>query len=61
MDHVNEHCSLHKLLLDYQLAYYNGYSCETAIIKLVNDIWAMENQQVTAVMTLGLVCSFRHG
>ena len=52
MDHVNEHCNLHKLLPDYQLAYHNGYSCETAILKLVNDIlWAMENQQVTTVMT----------
>ena len=37
--------NLHKLLPDYQLAYWNGYSCETAIIKLVKDIfWAMENQ-----------------
>ena len=59
MDHVNEHCSLHKLLPDYQLAYHNGYSCETAIIKLVNDIlWAMENQQVTAVMALDLSVAF---
>ena len=32
MDHVNEHCNLHKLLPDYQSAYCNGYSCETAII-----------------------------
>ena len=57
MDHVNEHCNLHKLLPDYHLAYHNGYSCETAIIKLVNDIlWAMENQQVIAVMALDLVC-----
>ena len=48
MDHVNEHCNLYKLLPDYQLAYHNGYPCETAIVKLVNNIlWAMENQQVT--------------
>ena len=59
MDHVNEHCNLHKLLLDYQSAYRNGYSCETAIIRLVNDIlWAMENQNVPAVMALDLSAAF---
>ena len=59
MDCVNEHCNLHKLLPDYQLAYRNGYSCETAIIKLVNDIlWAMENQQVTAVIALDMSAAF---
>ena len=59
MDHLNEHCNLHKLLPDYQSAYRNGYSCETAIIRLVNDIlWAMENQNVTAVMALDLSAAF---
>ena len=59
MDHVNEHCNLHTFLPDYQLAYHNGYSCEAAIIKLVNDIlWAMENQQVTTVMALDLSAAF---
>ena len=59
LDYVNEHCNLHKLLPDYQSAYHNGYSCETAIIKLVNDIlWAKENQQVTAGMALALSVAF---
>ena len=59
MDHVNEHCNLHKLLPDYQSAYRNGYSCETAIIRLVNDIlWAMDNENVTAVMALDLSVAF---
>ena len=61
MDHVNEHYNLHKLLPDYQStsAYQNGYSCETAIIRLVNDIlWAMEKQNVTAVMALDLSVAF---
>ena len=53
----NEHCNLHKLLPDYQLAY--GFSCETTIIRLVNDIlWAMESQNVTAVMALDLSAAF---
>ena len=59
MDGVNEHCNLHNLLPDYHSDYHNGYLCETAIIKLVNDIlWAMENQQVTAVMALDLSAVF---
>ena len=59
MDHVNEHCKLHKLVPDYQSAYQNGYSCKTAIIRLMNDIlWAMENQNVTAVMALDLLAAF---
>ena len=59
MDHVNEHCNLHKLLPEYQSAYRNGSSCETTIIRLVNDIlWAMENQNVTAVMALDLSVAF---
>ena len=58
MDHVNEQCNFHKLLPDYQSAYQNGYSCETAIIRLMNDIlWAMENQNVTAVMALDLLAA----
>ena len=59
MDRVNYHCNHHKLLPDYQSAYWNGYSCETAIIKLMNDIlWAMKNQNVTAVMALDLLAAF---
>ena len=59
MDHLNEHCDFHKLLPDYQSAYQNGYSCETALIRLVNDIlWAMENQNVTAVMAVDLLAVF---
>ena len=59
MDHVNEHCNLYKLLPDYQSAYSNDYSCKPAIVKLVNDLlWAMKNQQVTAVMALDLLASF---
>ena len=59
MDHVNDHCNLHTLLPDYQSAYHNGYSCETAIIRLVNYIlWTIENQNNTAVMALDLSAAF---
>ena len=59
MDHVSEHCNLYKPLPDYQLAYCNDYSCETAIVKLVNDLlWAMKKQQVTAIMAPDLSAAF---
>ena len=55
MDCVNEHCKLHILMPDYQSAYQNGYSCKTVIIRLMNDIlWAMEYQNVTALIALDL-------
>jgi hypothetical protein len=44
---------------DYQSAYRQNYSCETALIKLTNDIlWSMEHQQVTAVMAIDLSAAF---
>ena len=59
MDHINEHCNLYMLLPDYQSVNCNEYSCETAIVKLVNDLlWAMGNQQVTAIMDLHLSAAF---
>ena len=59
MDCVNENCNLYKLLPGYQSAYHNGYSCKTAIRKLVDDLlWAMENQKVTAVMAQDLSAAF---
>ena len=54
-----ESTAIYKLLPDYQLAYCNDYPCETAIVKLVNDLlWAMENQKVTAIMALDLSAAF---
>ena len=42
----NKHCSIHRLIPDYQSAYRANYSCETALAKIVNDIlWAMEHQK----------------
>ena len=37
------HCDANKLLPDYQSAYRTNLSCETALVKLHNDIlWSME-------------------
>ena len=44
---------------DYQSAYRENYSCETALIKIVDDIlWSMENGEVTALMALDLSAAF---
>ena len=54
-----DHCDRYELLPDYQSAYRKGYSCETSVIKLVNDcLWSMENQQVTACAFLDLSAAF---
>ena len=59
MDRLNEHCKMHNLVPYYQSTYHNGYSCKTAIVKLVNDIlWAMKNQNITAIMALDLSAAF---
>ena len=47
------------LLPEYQSVYGKHCSCETSLVKLVNDIlWGMENQSVTAVVTLDLSAAF---
>ena len=52
----NDHCRKHNLMPDYQSAYRENYSCETALIKIVDDIlWSMENGEVTALMALHLL------
>ena len=55
----NKHCSTHRLIPDYQSAYRENYSCETALAKIVNDIlWAMEHQKITSLVTINLSAAF---
>ena len=55
----NKHCSIHRLIPDYQSAYWANYSCETALAKIVNDIlWAMEHQKVTSLVAIDLSMAF---
>ena len=55
----DEHCREHHLLPDFQSAYRKGYSTETSLMKMTNDIfWSMERKQVTAVIVLDMSADF---
>ena len=59
LNQFTEHCEKARLIPDYQSAYRKGYSCETALLKLVNDIlWNMENQKLTAMTAIDLSAAF---
>ena len=59
LDQITQHCNSNSLVPDYQSAYRKHYSCETSLVKLVNDIlWAMEKQLVTVVVILDLSAAF---
>ena len=54
-----QHCDDGNLLPDYQSAYRKNYSCETALVGILEDIlWAMERQRVTAVVAIDLSAAF---
>ena len=51
----NNHCTVNNLLPDYQSAYREHFSYETALVKLMDDIlWNMEAQKITAVVVIDL-------
>ena len=59
LQQFNKHCKDQDLILDYQSAYHANYSCETALVKIVNNIlWAMENKRVTSLMAIDLSTAF---
>ena len=59
LQQFNKHCKDQDLIPDYQSAYHTNYSCETALVKIVNDIlWAMENKKVTTLMAIDLSAAF---
>ena len=59
LDQFRIHCDNHRLIPDYQSAYHAKYSCETALLKILNDIlWAMERQDITALIAIDLSVAF---
>ena len=49
------HCNHNNLIPDYQSAYCSNYSCETAVVKLMDNILNnMESKKGTALMAIDL-------
>ena len=59
LQQFNNHCDACNLIPDYQSAYQPNYSCETALVKITNDmLWAMEHQKATNLMAIDLSSAF---
>ena len=59
LEQFNNHCNQHSLLPEYQSTYRKHHSCETSLVRLVNDIlWNMEKQLVTPIVILDLSTAF---
>ena len=59
LSQLNPYCVTNKLLPDYQSAYRAGYSCETLLLSMVNDILcSMESKEITAMAVMDLSAAF---
>ena len=59
MSQILKHCEMNNLQSAHQSAYKKYHSCETQLIKLVNDILlGMENKLITPVIFLDLSAAF---
>ena len=59
MKQILDHYNHNDLFPPYQSAYRANYSCETALLKIVNDIlWHMENKKVTILVAMDLSVAF---
>ena len=59
LEQMNNHCEQYNIIPDYQSAYRANYSCETALVKLVNDVlWCFENQEAMQVIAIDLSTAF---
>ena len=55
----NRHYDENNLMPSYQSAYRANFSCETALVKLTDDLlWAMEYQEVTPLVAIDLSAAF---
>ena len=55
----NKHCEKYDLMPDYQAAYQANYSCETVLVKIMDNIlWSMEKQEVVPLIAIDLSAAF---
>ena len=55
----NKHCEKYELMPDYRSAYQANYSCETTLVRIMDDIlWSMENQEVVPLIAIDLSAAF---
>ena len=56
---LSQHCNDFNLQPDYQSAYRENYSCETAVLRISNDIlWAFEKQSITSLVAIDFSATF---
>ena len=54
---LSQHCQDFNLQPDYQSAYRPDYSCETAVLRISNDVlWAFERKSIMALVAIDLSC-----
>ena len=59
MDQYTNHLDLNTLHAKHQSAYKAGHSCETALLKICNDIfWCMEKKDINLLIMLDLSATF---
>ena len=59
LNQLTDYCNKYNLLPEYQSAYRKHYSCETSLLKLVNDtLWVIDNKLITVVTVMDLSVAF---
>lgn len=59
LSQLSNHYDQYNLLPDYQSAYRSGFSCETSLLRLTDDIlWNMEQMNIMAVTICDLSAAF---
>ena len=59
MNQFNTHCNLNGITPTHQLACKQFHSCETAMIKIVNDtLWTVEYKNITILVIIDLSAAF---
>ena len=59
LEQLNYHIKINELASKYQSAYREHHSCETSVLKIVNDLlWNMEDKKLTALIAIDLSVAF---